>query len=155
MNDRHSFDLFADAPERPGGLACAVEIAMTMGEALAQLERHGTSRDDIVERMTFHLGERISKATLDSFTALSRTEDDHGRPGKPEREISLRRAMAFDAAVGGDVLLGLYARKRGERRVVTADEAAFIELGRIHQQERALAERKRALQTLLKTGGKA
>lgn len=155
MNDRASLDLFADLPERPGGLACAVEIAMTMGEALAQLERRGTSRDDVVERMTFHLGERISKATLDSFTALSRTEsgdDGHGAAGKPEREISLRRAMAFDAAVGSDVLLSLYARKRGERRVVTADEAAFIELGRIHQQERVLAERKRALQTLLKTG---
>lgn len=150
-----TFDLFADAPERPGGLACAIEIAMTMGEALARLEARGVSREDVVERMAFHLGERISRATLDTFTALSKTEDEDGKPGKPEREISLRRAMAFDAALGQDVLLSLYARKRGERRVVTADEAAFIELGRIHQQERTLAERKRALQSLLKTGGRA
>jgi hypothetical protein len=49
------------------------------------------------------------------------------------------------------VLLSLYARKRGERRVVSAEEAAYIELGHIHQEEKALAERKRALQTLLKS----
>ncbi len=154
MNDPRSLDLFADAPERPGALGCAIEIAATMSEALHRASLSGTQRETITERMSFHLGERISEATLSSFTAPSRTEDKDGTPGKPEREISLRRAMAFDAALGADVLLSLYARKRGERRVVTAEEAAFIELGRIHQQERALAERKRALQSLLKTGGR-
>jgi hypothetical protein len=68
----------------------------------------------------------------------------------PQHEISLRRAMCFDAALGEDCLLGLYARKRGDRRVITTEEAAYLELGRIQQQKRETAERERALQLLLK-----
>jgi hypothetical protein len=149
-----SFDLFADAPERPGGLACRIEIAATMAEALRVAGKQGLQREVVVKRMAFHLGDKLNPDTLNNYTSESRAEqgDEHTASA---RDISLLRAMAFDAAIGSDVLLSLYARKRGERRVVTADEAAFIELGRIHHQERALAERKRALQTLLKTGGKA
>ncbi|MDO8931841.1 MAG: hypothetical protein Q7U97_05560 [Rhodocyclaceae bacterium] len=142
MNDRLSLDLFANAPEQPGGLGCAIEIAATMAEALDLARERGLSRAVVAHSMSFHLGEKVSEATLNGYTAQS-----HG-----EREPSLRRAMAFDAALGDDVLLGLYARKRGGRRVVTAEEAAYIELGRIQQKEKALAERKRALQTLLKAG---
>ena len=108
----------------PGRMGCAVEIAAVMAQA-----------NDV-------LGERLSEATLNGYTSQAHAE----------REISLRRAMAFDAALGADVLLGLYAQKCGGRRVVSADEAAFIELGRIQQQEQQLAARKRALQTLLKAG---
>lgn len=144
-----SLDLFADAPERPGGLGCRVEIAATMAEALRVAATHGLTREDIASRMAFHLGDKFNPATLNGYTAPSHTEK-----AEQPRDISLLRAMAFDAALGQDVLLGLYARKRGERHIVTAADAAFIELGRIHQQERELAERKRALQTLLKAGGK-
>lgn len=140
MNDRLSLDLFADAPERPGSLGCAIEIAATMADALEQARKAGQTRGAVVERMSFHLGERISEATLNGYTSQSHDE----------REISLRRAMAFDAALNSDVLLALYARKRGDRRVITSGEAAYIELGRIHQQEKELAERKRALQIMLK-----
>lgn len=139
-----SFDLFADAPMRPGALGCAVEIAATLARAIERARERGLDREAIVERMSFHLGERINEATLNGYTSQAHAD----------REISLRRAMAFDAALEEDVLLGLFADKRGGRRVVTTEEAAFIELGRIHQQERELAERKRALQTMLKTGGK-
>lgn len=149
MNQSHSLDLFADAPERPGGLGCRVEIAATMADALKAAAGRGMDRDAVAERMAFHLGDKFNPATLNGYTAPSHTEK-----AEQPRDISLLRAMAFDAALGQDVLLGLYARKRGERRVISADEAAFIELGRIHQQERDLAERKRALQSLLKTGGK-
>lgn len=148
MSDRLSLDLFADSLERPGSLGCRVEIAATMAEALKAAALQGLSREAVAERMAYHLGDKFNPATLNGYTAPSHTE----RAESP-RDISLLRAMAFDAAVGSDVLLGLYARKRGERRVVTAGEAAFIELGRIHQQERELAERKRALQTLLKSQG--
>jgi hypothetical protein len=148
MIESHSLDLFADAPERPGGLGCRVEIAATMAEALKVAASQGMTREAVAERMAFHLGDKFNQATLNGYTAPSHTE----KADQP-RDISLLRAMAFDAAIGSDVLLGLYARKRGERRVVTADEAAYIELGRIHQQEKELAERKRALQTLIKTKG--
>ena len=142
MSDLLSLDLFADADERPGALGCRIEIAATMAEALERARQvRGMTRAQVAERMGFHLGEKLSEATLDGYCAQAHAD----------REPSLRRAMAFDAALGEDVLLGLYARKRGERRVITRDEAAYIELGRIHQQERELADRKRALQTLLKT----
>lgn len=149
MSGPMTFDLFADAPERPGALGCRVEIAATMADALKAATARGLDRDAVAERMGFHLGDKFNPATLNGYTAPSHTEK-----AEQPRDISFMRAMAFDAALGQDVLLGLFARKRGERRVVTADEAAFIELGRIHQQERELAERKRALQVLLKTGGK-
>lgn len=149
MAESYSLDLFADAPERPGGLGCRVEIAATMAEALRVAATQGLTREAVAERMAFHLGDKFNSATLNGYTAPSHTEK-----AEQPRDFSLMRAMAFDAALGEDVLLELYARKRGARRVVTADEAAFIELGRIHQQERELAERKRALQTLLKTGGR-
>ena len=144
-----TFDLFADAPQRPGEMGCRVEIAATMAEALRIAATQGLTREAVAERMAFHLGDKFNPATLNSYTAPSHTEK-----AEQPRDISLLRAMAFDAALEQDVLLGLYARKRGDRRVITADEAAFIELGHIHQQERELAERKKALQTLLKAGGR-
>lgn len=115
-----------------------------MARALERAHAQNLTRADVVKRMSFHLGEPLSEATLNGYT--SQAHDN--------REVSLRRAMAFDAALGEDVLLGLFAQKRGGRRVVSSSDAAFIELGRIHQQERELAERKRALQTLLKAGGR-
>lgn len=144
-----TFDLFADAPQRPGEMGCRVEIAATMAEALRIAATRGLTREAVADRMAFHLGDKFNPATLNGYTAPSHTEK-----AEQPRDISLLRAMAFDAALEQDVLLGLFARKRGDRRVITADEAAFIELGHIHQQERELAERKKALQTLLRVGGK-
>jgi hypothetical protein len=143
--DQRSLDLFADSPERPGSLGCAIEIAATMADAIERVRSKGMTRAAIVDRMAFHLGEKVSEATLNGYTSQ----------GHADREISLKRAMAFDAAIGEDVLLALFARKRGDKRVISAADAAYVELGRIHQTERELAERKRALQTLLKSGGKA
>jgi hypothetical protein len=67
-----------------------------------------------------------------------------------EHEISLRRAMAFDAALGEDVLLNLYTAKRGGRAAIGPDDAALLEWARLHHQERELAERRRALEAALK-----
>lgn len=143
MNDRHTPDLFADALNGPGRMGCAVEITALLAAALERAAARGVTRATVVERMSFFLGERVSEATLNGYAAQSHAD----------REISLRRAMAFDAALEEDVLLGLYAAKRGDRRVITADEAAYVELGRIHRTEQQLAERKRALQLMLKTKG--
>lgn len=135
--------LFDREPQRPGTMGCRIEIAATMSEALERVRKNGATRERVAADMAWHLGEKFSVATLNGYTA----------PSHSERDISLVRAMAFDAALGEDVLLGLYAQKRGDRRVITADEAAYIELGRIHQEEKDLAERKRALQVILKNKG--
>jgi hypothetical protein len=136
----YSRDLFADAPERAGTLACGIEIVATINEALEQARAQGLSRETVAERMGYHLGEKFGVATLEGYAAESHKE----------RQISLVRAMAFDAALGSDVLLGLYARKRGERAIVSGNDAALLEWARLHQEEKALAERKRALEAVMK-----
>lgn len=136
------FDEAAGHEAAPGSLGCAIEIAAAMAAAIEAARQRGLDRELIAARMGLYLGEKMSEATLNSYTCQAQAE----------REITLKRAMAFDAALGEDVLLRLYAQKRGGRRVVSAADAALIELGRIGQQEKALAERKRALQTLLKGG---
>ncbi len=142
MTDCHEQDLFSDAPDPPGELGCAVEIAATITQAIESARhKQGVSRATIVQRMSFHLGERLSEATLNSYTSQA----------QEGREISLRRAMAFDAALGSDVLLALYARKRGQRQIVTADDAALLEWARLHQEQQAIAARKRALEAMLLT----
>lgn len=144
MNTRapHTADLFADTPAAPGALGCGVEIAATIADAI---ERSGKTREALVASMNWHAGEsKMSVNMLNNYTSV-----DH------PHEISLRRAMAFDAAVGHDVLLGLYTAKRGGRLVVDADDAALLEWARLHHQERELAERRRALEASLKLRGRA
>lgn len=139
MTDSLTCDLFADAPERPGRLGCAVEIAATMARAIELARPRGLDRAAIVARMSYHLGERISEATLNGYTSQAHDE----------REISLRRAMAFDAALGEDVLLGLYAEKIGGRQVVSAADADLLEWARLHHEERQLAARRKALEAAM------
>jgi len=143
QTDPYSLDLFTQAEERAGTLACGIEIVATINEALFSAKAHGVTRETVAERMGYHLGEKLSLDTLEGYAAQSHNK----------REISLVRAMAFDAALGADVLLGLYARKRGERAVVSSDDAALLEWARLHQEEKALSERKRALEAVMKLKG--
>lgn len=143
MTSESTPDLFADAPERPGALGCAIEIAATLAEALERARRGGLSREQVAARMSFHLGEKFSENMLNGYAAQS--HEAH--------EISLRRAMALDAALGGDTLLNLYAAKRGGRAVIDQDAAALLEWARLHHQERELAERRKALEAALKARG--
>lgn len=141
--DPYSLNLFSNAHDRAGALACGIEIVATINEALDMAKAHGKTREDVAERMSYHLGEKISVATLNGYAAQSHHD----------REIPLVRAMAFDAAMGQDALLGLYARKRGERAIVSGDDAALLEWARLHQEEKILAERKRALEAVMKLKG--
>lgn len=141
MTSELTADLFSDAPERPGALGCAIEIAATIGEALEQARKaRGLTREQVAERMSYHLGEKLSENMLNNYSSQA-----HG-----QHEISLRRAMALDAALDQDVLLGLWASKRGGRQVVSQDDAALLEWARLHHQERELAERRKALEAAIK-----
>lgn len=142
--DPYSLNLFtAQADERAGTLACGIEIVATINEALDKARAHGVTRETVAERMGYHLGEKFGLATLEGYAAVSHAD----------RKITLERAMAFDAALGTDVLLGLYARKRGARAIVSSDDAALLEWAKLHQEEKALAERKRALEAVMKMKG--
>lgn len=139
--DTASGDLFANDIERPGALGCQVEIAACMAVAMEKARERGLTRERIAERMTYLLGEKISKDTLDGYVAPS-----HQQQG---REISLRRAIAFDAALGESVLLGLSAEKLGGWQLVSAEDMALLEWARLHHEERQLAARKKALEAVL------
>lgn len=140
-SDPRTLDLFAGMGDRPGDLSCAVEITSTIAAALDKARGRGLTRADVAQKMSWHLGERMSENMLNAYAAQSHEK----------HEISLRRAIAFDLVLGEDSLLLLYAAKRGGRAVVTDEDAALLEWARLHREEKALAERKRALEAVLRT----
>jgi hypothetical protein len=144
--DTTTGDLFAADIERPGALGCQVEIAASMAVAMERARERGLTRERIAERMTYLLGEKISLATLNGYVAPS--HQDQGR------EINLKRAMAFDAALGEPVLLRLAAEKLGGWQMVSADDMALLEWARLHHEERQLAARKKALEAVLLSKGR-
>ncbi len=150
MGDNRTGNLFDTVADRPGAMGCRLEIAATMREALEKARAMGMSREDVATRMVYHLGERISKDTLDGLVAPSHTDEQ--RAAQP-RDIKLIHAMAFDAAVEQDALMGLFAHKRGGRQLVTEADAALLEWARLHHEEKALADRRRALEAILKVKG--
>lgn len=152
MADLLTFDLFRDNATRPGSLGCRAEIAATVAGALKRAADRGLAREEIAARMGVYLGEKIGAATLSGYAAQSHTAGAADR-GEPARDISLLRALAFDAAVEEDALLALFAEKRGARRVVSAGDAALLEWAKLHQEEKALAEKKRALEAVMRLKG--
>lgn len=149
MIDTHTLDMFSPASPRPGSLGCRTEIAATLAAAMKRAAGRGISREEIASRMSVYLGEKIGAATLNGYSAQSHTGLAEAR-GEPVRDISLMRAMAFDAAVEEDVLIGLFAGKCGGRGVVSREDAALLEWAQLHRKERELAERKKALEAVFK-----
>lgn len=144
-----TLDLFSSNTARHGSLGCRAEVAAAMVEAMKLAAARNIDREEIASRMSVYLGEKISAGTLNGYCAPSHTSQAADN-GQPARDISFMRAMAFDAAVEEDVLLGLYADKIGGRRVVSGDDAALLEWARLHHQEKELSERKKALEMVMK-----
>jgi hypothetical protein len=147
-----TMDLFTSNTTRPGSLDCRAEIAATMLEAMKRAAETGTTREEIAARMSVYLGEKISVGTLNGYVAPSHTSHA-AENGAPARDISLMRAMAFDAAVEKDVLLSIFTRKRGDRVVISNQEGALLEWAKLHREEKALGERKKLLEAAMKVGG--
>lgn len=152
MNDNRSFDLFTPTAVHPGSMGCRAEIAATLSEVMKRAASKGITREEIAARMGMFLGEKISVATLNGYSSQSHTAQA-AENGEPARDISFMRAMAFDAAVEEDVLMRLFAEKLGGRRVVSSEDAALLEWARLHQEEKALGEKKRALEAVMKLKG--
>lgn len=152
MTDRATLDLFAPAAARPGSFGCRAEIAATIAEALKRAAERGAPREEVAARMSSLLGEKVSVSTLNGYSAQSHTSQAVEN-GQPARDISLMRAMALDAATEEDALLNLFAAKRGNRAVISREDAALLEWARLHRQEKDLAERKRALEAVFRLAG--
>lgn len=148
-----SLDLFSQNTIRPGSLGCRAEVAAMMVEAMKRAADRGLPREEIAARMSIFLGEKVSVGTLNGYVAPSHTSQAEER-GQSARDISFMRAMAFDAAIEEDVLLSLYADKIGGRRVVSREDAILLEWARLHQQEKALAERKKTIEMKMKLEGR-
>lgn len=149
--DTLTLNLFGQNTTRPGSLGCVAEIAATLSGAMARVAERGISREEIASRMSLYLGEKISVGTLNGYAAPSHTSQAAER-GVPERHISLARAMAFDAAVDEDALLGLFCDKRGGRQPVSRPDAALLECAKLQRQEKELAERRKALEAAIRLG---
>jgi hypothetical protein len=147
-----TLDLFSSNITRPGSLGCRAEIAAAMNDTIKRAAEKGLDREEIAACMSAFLGEKISIGTLNGYTAPSHTSQAADN-GQPARDISFMRAMAFDAAVEEDVLLGLYAEKRNGRKIICSEDAALLEWARLHQQEKELGERKRILEAVMKVKG--
>lgn len=101
----------------PGSLACRVEIAHSMSDALA-----GHDRFDVATQISRLTGREISKHMLDAYTAESR--ETHIPP--------LDIAIAFDMATGGVAMRNLYAAKLGAR-VLVGKESLDAEIGKLER----------------------
>lgn len=135
--DLATADLFGEpAPVPPGSLACSVEIAHTMSEALKDCT-HG--RKEVAARMSRFLGRTVTEAMLNAYTSEAR--EGHN--------VSLERAIAFDQATERYALLALHARKCNAQ-VLRGSDVLLAELGRIEQAKRETAERERAVRILLR-----
>jgi hypothetical protein len=132
-------ELFAEipqaAPTTPGAINYSREIAATMSQALKDSAH---DRIEVSARMSRMLGREVSLSMLNAYTAGS--DETHN--------ISLERAIAFDAATDGHALLNFFSAKRG-CRVMVGEDALLAELGRIERSEQVLRERKAALKAYL------
>lgn len=136
-SDPFTADLFSvpTAPTAPGSLHCAREIAAVMADAIKQSEY---DRIDIAARMTRLLGEEITVAMINTWTAESK--DDH--------MPNIERAIAFDVATGVNALATYHAKKVGGLFLLGRD-ALLAEVGRLDQQAASIDRKKRALKQFL------
>lgn len=132
------FDIPAPAPQTPGSMNYKREIAHAMSEALKKCP---FDRYEVAARMSRSMGEEVTVHMLNAYTAESR--DTHN--------ISLERAIAFDAATEGYSLLKLHGDKRG-CRILVGKEALLAELGEIGRLRQELSDQEKAIKAALGRG---
>lgn len=138
VKDVLTLDLFAipqAAPQTPGSMDCAAEIAHVMSQALKECEY---DRYEVVARMSRLLGREITLHMLNAYTSESR--ETH----IPRFDV----AIAFDAATGGNALADFHAAKLGGRVVMGADALA-VELNKITKMQQKLKEEEQAIKAII------
>jgi len=133
-------DLF-EIPEAPaatgGSLDYATELCHTLSEMIDDAIKRGviSSRYTLAGRMSELLGQDITKAQIDAWTAES----------KERWRFPFEFAAAFEAACDSHRLQQLLARKRGSR-ILVGREALHAELGKIREARLELAAREKSLE---------
>lgn len=129
------FDIPQPAPQVPGSMNYAVEIAHVMSNALKECPH---DRYEVVARMSRLLGREVTLHMLNAYTAESR--DTH----VPRLDV----AIAFDAATEGFALSNFHAGKLG-CRLLFGKDALLAEIGRIDQMKADLAKKEKAIKQFL------
>lgn len=129
------FDIPAPAPQAPGSMNYRKEIAHVMSAALKACPH---DRYEVAARMSRFIGSEVSVNMLNAYTAESREDQN----------ITLERAIAFDAATEGYSLVKFHGDKRG-CRILVGKEALLAELGEIGRLEQELAEQKKAIKAAI------
>lgn len=133
--DSRQHNLFAATPAAAGSLNFDMELRAALSEAIAESQK---TREEIAAEMERLLGSDpnypVSRATLDAWTAPSRTD----------WRFPLLYLPAFVAATGAHDLLDTIARKCG-RMVVTRADAAVAEIGQVDAAMERLKRRRRLL----------
>lgn len=129
------FNIPSPAPQTPGSMNYSCEIAHAMSKALKNCPH---DRYEVAARMSRLLGSEVSVNMLNAYTAESR--ETHN--------ITLERAIAFDAATESYSLLKLHSDKRG-CRVLIGKEALLAELGEIGRLEQELADQKKTIKAAI------
>lgn len=132
------FNIPTPAPQTPGSMNYSCEIAHVMSDAL-KTSPH--DRYEVAARISRLTGSEVSLNMLNAYTAESR--ETHN--------ITLERAIAFDAATEGYALLKFFADKRG-CRVLVGKEALLAELGEIGRLKQELGEQERAIKLAIGRG---
>lgn len=117
----------------PGSLACRVEIAHCMSDAL-----HGLDRHDVATQISRLTGREFSKHMLDAYTAESR--ETHIPP--------IDTAIAFDMATGGLNMLNFYAAKLGAV-VLVGKESLDAKIGKLERQKEDAARQIKEIKRMM------
>lgn len=121
----------------------AASVAASIARAVAATLRDcGLPRDQVAERMSAYLGERVSKAILDAYASEARRE----------HAIPVTRLIALMHATGDRRLLQLIAEPLGWA-VIEARHLPLIEVAAIREHEDELRRRREALTRRARTGG--
>jgi hypothetical protein len=136
--DALTIDMF-DIPRAPAPVAGSLDYSVELAHALSEaLKKSPKSRYEIAARMSELVGHEISKATLDAWTAESKTG----------WRFPFEYAAAFEVASETTCLQELLCRKRGSR-ILEGEEALQAELGRLECEEQAVKQRRQAIRKYL------
>ncbi len=121
----------------------AATVAASIARAVAATLRDCRQpRDEIAERMSAYLGERVSKAMLDAYASEARRE----------HAIPVTRLIALMHATGDRRLLQLLAEPLGWA-VIERRHLPMIKVAAIREQEDALRREREHQMRLARTGG--
>ncbi len=128
--------------QRVRGVSIRERLSRAVSAALKDADARGVTREEVAQRMTDYLGERVSLNALNACASQAR--EDHS--------ISATRLMALLHATGDQRLVQLLVEPFGWA-VIERKYLALIELAQVQEQAAALEKRSRDLRNRARSEG--